>query len=207
MKSHHPSFFHPSRSNRDVDGSRPGDGLSCPSPSAGNASGPPGEPVGSPTVGRPPHNKPAPSNIADKRKTFCRTNDTQPRLKAKKMASNPCKPSEAMVKRECVVGLPMVDGALLEGPKLPLRALLFLPLRKADPLIIQGISRKITSFPPHESKSQGNFSLLPQISFSSKSQTCDSLSPRGRPFDTLSPDEKTQRRIKGIKYHSICRGN
>jgi len=71
------------------------------------------------------------------------------------------------------------------SPKLPLRALLSLPLRKADALIIQGISRKITSFPPHESKSQGNFSLLPQISFSSKSQTCDALSPRGRPIDTF----------------------
>lgn len=199
MKSHHPSFFHSSRSNRGDDGSRPGDGLSCPSPSAGNASGPPGEPVGSPSVGRPPHNKPAPSSIADKRKTFYRTNDTPPRLKAKKMASDPCKPSEAMVKIDCVVGLPMVDGALLEGPKLLLRAFLFVPLRKADLLIIQGISRKITSFPPHESQSQGNASLLARRSFSFKSQTREALSPRRRPIDApplmRKPKEKERNQI------------
>jgi len=64
--------------------------------------------------------------------------------------------------------------------------------------MIQGISRKITSFSPHESKSQGNSSPLRRISFSSKSQTREALSPKGRAIDTLSPAQKTQRRMEGI---------
>jgi hypothetical protein len=46
------------------------------------------------------------------------------------MASNPCKQSEAMIKISKLVELPIVCEALLQSPKLPLRAFPFYPLKK-----------------------------------------------------------------------------
>jgi len=68
------------------------------------------------------------------------------------MASDPCKQPEAMVKISNLVGLPIVYGALLEGPKLPLRAFLLTPSKKADITIVQGMERKISSSYPREGK-------------------------------------------------------
>jgi|GEM_PF-2886833 len=60
------------------------------------------------------------------------------------MASNPCKQSEAMVKIISFVELPIVCEALLQSPKLPLRASPFLSLLKADTIIVNGVKGKIS---------------------------------------------------------------
>ena len=57
-----------------------------------------------------------------------------------------------MVKISNLVGLPIVYGALLEGPKLPLRAFLLIPSKKADRTIVHGMKRKISPSYPREGK-------------------------------------------------------
>jgi hypothetical protein len=49
-----------------------------------------------------------------------------------------------MIKISNLVELPIAYGALLEGPKLPLRAFLLIPSKKADITIVQGMKRKIS---------------------------------------------------------------
>jgi hypothetical protein len=68
------------------------------------------------------------------------------------MASDPCKQSEAMVDLNYLVELPIVYGALLQSPKLPLRAFPLLSLQKPDMIIIKGVGRKIS---PSLSRGQG----------------------------------------------------
>jgi hypothetical protein len=50
--------------------------------------------------------------------------------KQNKMASDPCKQSEAMIKIKYLVELPTVCGALPEGPKVHSSGFPFLPLQK-----------------------------------------------------------------------------
>jgi len=68
------------------------------------------------------------------------------------MASNPCQQSEAMLKISKRVELPIVCEALLQSPKLPLRASPFLSLQKADMIIVNGMKGKIS---PSLSRGQG----------------------------------------------------
>jgi hypothetical protein len=49
-----------------------------------------------------------------------------------------------MIKINKLVELPIVCGALLKGPKLPLRAFSLLSLQKANTIIVKGMERKIS---------------------------------------------------------------
>ncbi len=53
-----------------------------------------------------------------------------------------------MIKISKLVELPIVCGALLQSPKLPLRAFPFLSLQKANRIIVKGMKRKISPSSP-----------------------------------------------------------
>jgi len=139
----HPSFFHSSCSTRAGAGFPPDNEPSSLSGSAGTVSALLGELVLFLNDGTPQNNKPVPSSIDDIRRNSHRTSGNSPPPKTKK-ASNPCKQSEAMIKISKLVELPIVCGALLKGPKLPLRAFSFLSLQKADTIIVKQMKRKIS---------------------------------------------------------------
>jgi hypothetical protein len=120
----HPSFFHSLCSTRDDGGSLPDGEPSSLSKSLGNASVLPGELDAFLNGDMPPNNRPGLSSTADKHRISPYTNDSTPRSKTK-MASDPCKQSEAMIKISKLFELPIVCEALLQSPKLPLRAFPF----------------------------------------------------------------------------------
>jgi hypothetical protein len=49
-----------------------------------------------------------------------------------------------MIKISKLVELPIACGALLQSPKSPLRAFSFVPLQKANTIIVKGMERKIS---------------------------------------------------------------
>jgi len=124
----HPSFLHSFYSTRDDGGFLPADEPSSLPWFADNVFAPPGEPGVSLNGGTPRNNRPALSSIVDIRKNLPYTNGNKPRPKTK-MASDPCKPSEAMIKISKLFELPIVCEALLQSPKFPLRAFPFLPFK------------------------------------------------------------------------------
>jgi hypothetical protein len=124
LKIDHPSFFHPLCSPHADDGFLPDGEPSSLSKSVGNASVLPGELGAFLNDDMPPNNRSGLSSTADRHKTSPYTNDSTP-LSKTKMASDPCKQSEAMIKISKLVELPIVCEALLQSPKLPLRAFPF----------------------------------------------------------------------------------
>jgi len=138
-----PSFFHASHSTRGGDGFLLGGVPSSLSGSAGTVSALPGELDLSLNDDTPQNNKPALSSIADIRRTSPYTSGNKPPPKTK-MASDPCKPSEAMIKISMLVELPTVCEALSQRPKWLLRAFPFLSLQKAHIIIVKGMRRKIS---------------------------------------------------------------
>ena len=139
----HPSFFHSVCSTRGAGGFLPDGEPSSLSRSVGNASVLPGELGSFPNDGTPRNNKPAPSSIADIRRNSPYTSGNTP-LPKTKMASNSCKPSEAMVKIINFVELPIVCGALLQSPELLLRAFPFWSVQNLNRIILKGMKRKIS---------------------------------------------------------------
>jgi hypothetical protein len=97
LKIDHPSFFHSVCSTRGAGGFLPDGEPSSLSRSVGNASVLPGELGAFLKDGTPRNNRPALSSIADISRTPFRTTGSTPLPKTKK-ASDPCIPSEAMVK-------------------------------------------------------------------------------------------------------------
>jgi hypothetical protein len=109
----HPSFFHSFCSTRDAGGSLPDSEPSSLSGSAGTVSALPGELDLSLSDGTARNNKPGLSNTVDTRRNSSHTNGNKLRSGVKtKMASDPCKQSEAMVKIINFVELPIVCEAL-----------------------------------------------------------------------------------------------
>jgi len=143
LKIDQPSFFHSSCSTRGGDGFLPGSVPSSLSGSAGTVSALPGELDLSLNDDTPQNNKPALSSIADIRRNSPYTTGNKPQPKTK-MASDPCKQSEAMIKINKLFELPIVCEALLQSPKFPLRASPFLSLQKAHITIVKGMKRKIS---------------------------------------------------------------
>jgi hypothetical protein len=129
LKIDHPSFFHSVCSTRDDGGFLPVDEPSSLSGSVGTAFALPGELGVSLNGGTPRNNKLVLSSTVGRRRIAFRNSDNKPHAKTKK-APDPCKPSEAMVKIINFVELPIVCGALLQSPKLPLRAFPFLSFKK-----------------------------------------------------------------------------
>ena len=156
----HPSFFHSFCSTRADDGFLPDGEPSSLSGSAGTFSALSGGLVLSLNDGTPPNNRPGLSSIADRHRTSPYTNGNKPQPKTK-MASDPCKQSEAMIKISKLFELPIVCEALLQSPKLPLRAFPFLSLQKAHITIVKGMKRKIS---PSFSKGQGWVKFLSTLS-------------------------------------------
>jgi hypothetical protein len=62
-----------------------------------------------------------------------------------------------MIKISKLIELPIVCGALLKGPKLPLRAFSFLSPQKAITIIVKGMERKFS--PPEKSGAKGGSSI------------------------------------------------
>ena len=114
----HPSFFHSVGSTRADDGFRPAGEPSSLSGSAGTASVLPGEPGVSLNDGTPQNNKLVPSSTVDTRRNSSHTNGNKLRSGVKtKMASDPCKPPEAMIKIIKLFELPIVCEALHAKPE------------------------------------------------------------------------------------------
>jgi hypothetical protein len=84
--------------------------------------------------------------------------------KQNKMASDPCKQSEAMIKIKYLVELPTVCGALpeLKARRCTLRAFLFYPFKKGIIIIVKGIKRKIS--PPYLRKAKGGSNIPSSLS-------------------------------------------
>jgi len=116
LKMDHPSFFHSFCSTRDAGGFLPDDGPSFLSGSVGTVSVLPGELGLSLNGDTPQNNKPDLSSTADIHRNSPRTNGSKLRPKTK-MASDPCKPSEAMIKISKLFELPIVCEALHSKPE------------------------------------------------------------------------------------------
>jgi hypothetical protein len=141
----HPSFFHSFCSTRADDGFRPADVPSSLSGSAGIASALPGEPGVSLNGDTPPNNKPALSSTADTRRNSSRTHGNKLRSGVKtKMASDPCKPSEAMIKISQLLELPIVCEALHSKPEVASSGFAFLSLLKVHLIIVNETKGKIS---------------------------------------------------------------
>ena len=126
MKIDHPSFFHSFCSTRDDGGFLPDSEPSFLSGSAGTASVLPGELGVSLNDGTPQNNKLVPSSIVDIRRNSSHTNGNKLRSGVKtKMASDPCKPSEAMIKISRLFELPIVCEALHSKPEVAASGFLF----------------------------------------------------------------------------------
>jgi len=143
LKIDQPSFFHSFHLTRGDGDSLLADVPSSLSEFAGNAFALPGELCAFLNSGIPHYNKPVPSSIADIHRTSHHTSGNIPPPKTKK-GLRPCKQSEAMVKIVNFVELPVVCGALLESPKLLLRAFPFWSIQKLNRIIIKGMKRKIS---------------------------------------------------------------
>jgi len=141
----HPSFFLSSCSTHGDGGSLPDGAPSSLSDSAGTVSALPGEPDVSLSGGTPQN--PAcggiPSSTPDIHRNSSRTNGNKPQPKTK-MASNPCKQSEAMVKISNLFKLPIVCEAFHSKPEVAPSGFPFLSLYKAQMIIIKGMAEKIS---------------------------------------------------------------
>jgi hypothetical protein len=153
----HPSFFHSFCSTRDAGGSPLADGPSSLSGSAGNAFVLPDEVAPFLNDGTPQNNKPGLSSTVDIQRNLSHTNGNKLRSGVKtKMASDPCKPSEAMVKISKLFELPIVCEALHSKPEVAASGFLFLSLLKVHMIIVNGVREKIT---PSSRESKGR--LIP----------------------------------------------
>ena len=97
MKMDHPSFFDSFHIIHTDGGFLPAGVPSSLSESAGNGFALPGELVLFPNGDTPQNNRPALSSIAGRRRNSLHTSGSTPPPKTKK-ASDPCNPSEAMIK-------------------------------------------------------------------------------------------------------------
>jgi hypothetical protein len=139
----HPSFFLSFCSTHGDGGFLPDGAPSSLSGSAGTVSALPGEPDVSLSGGTPQNNRPAFSSTADIHRNSSHTNGNKPQPKTK-MASNPCKQSEAMVKIINFVELPIVCEALHPKPEVAPSGFPFLSLYKAQMIIVKGVGAKIS---------------------------------------------------------------
>jgi len=141
----HPSFFHSFCSTRDDGGSLPDSEPSSLSGSSGIASALPGEPAVSLNGDTPQSNKLVPSSTVGIHRNSSHTNGNKPRPKTT-MASDPCKPSEAMIKISKLFELPIVCEALHSKPEVAASGFPFLSLLKVHPIIVNGMRGKISPF-------------------------------------------------------------
>jgi hypothetical protein len=127
----HPSFFHSFYSTRDDAGFLPDGAPSSLSGSAGTVSVLPGDPGVSLNGGTPQNNKLVPSSTVGTRRNSSHTNGNKLRSGVKtKMASDPCKPSEAMIKISKLFELPIVCEALHSKPGVAASGFPLLSLQK-----------------------------------------------------------------------------
>ena len=139
----HPSFLHSVGSTRDDAGSLPDSAPSSLSGSAGTVSVLPGEPGVSLNGGTLLNNKPGLSSTVDIHRNSSHTNGNKPRPQTK-MASDPCNPSEAMVKISKLFELPIVCEALHSKPEVAASSFPFLSLPKVHLIIVNGMRPKIS---------------------------------------------------------------
>jgi hypothetical protein len=139
----HPSFFHSFCSTRDAGGSLPESEPSFLLGFVGTASVLPGEPGVSLNGGTLQNNKPGLSSIVGIHRNASHTNGNKPRPKTK-MASDPCKPSEAMIKISKLFELPIVCEALHSKPEVAASGFPFLSLLKVHLIIVNGMRGKIS---------------------------------------------------------------
>jgi hypothetical protein len=139
----HPSFFHSFCSTRDAGGSLPDSEPSSLSGSAGNVSALPGELDLSLSDGTARNNKLGPSSTVGIHRNSSHTNGNKPRPKTK-MASDLCKPSEAMIKISKLFELPTVCEALHSKPEVAASGFPFLSLLKVHLIIVNGMKGKIS---------------------------------------------------------------
>jgi len=147
LKIDHPCFFHSFCSTRGGGDSLLADGPSSPSDSAGTFSGLPDELCASLTSGISHYNKLGPSSIADISRTPFRTTGSTPLPKTKK-ASDPCIPSEAMVKINYLLELLDLQSSSCK-PEVAASGFPFDPPKKVDTTIVQGMKRKISPSDPY----------------------------------------------------------
>lgn len=150
LKRGQPCFFHCGDLVRGDGGSPPGDGPSSPSWSAGTVSALPGGPFVSPGGGTPRNSKPGLSSTAGIRKNSPRTSGNEPRPEAKRPPTLQTVRSRDKKVSE-LSELPIFCGALLQGPKLPLRAF---------PLLILSIVRRINKNPSARRRAKGGFRMV-----------------------------------------------
>ena len=139
----HPSFFHSFCSTRDAGGSQPDSEPSSLWGSAGNAFALPGELCASLNGDTPLNNRPGLSSTVGIHRNSSHTNGNKPRPKTK-MASDPCKPSEAMIKISKPFELPIVCEALHSKPEVAASGFPFLSLLKVHLIIVNGMRGKIS---------------------------------------------------------------
>ena len=151
----HPSFFHSFCSTRDAGGSLPDSEPSSLSGSAGTVSALPGELCTSLNGDTAQNNKPGLSSTVGIHRNSSHTNGNKPRPKTK-MASDPCKPSEAMIKISKLFELPIVCEALHSKPEVAPSGFPFLSLLKVHLIIVNGMRGKIS--PPFR---KGKGGLIP----------------------------------------------
>ena len=153
----HPSFFHSLCSIRADGGSLPNSVPSFLLGSVGTASALPGEPGLSLNDGIARNNRPGPSSTVGIHRNSSHTNGNKPRSGVKtKIASDPCKQSEAMVKISKLFELPIVCEALHSKPEVAPSGFLFLSLLKVHLIIVNGMRGKIS--PPSR---EGKGGLIP----------------------------------------------
>ena len=142
----HPSFFHSFCSTRGGDGSPLADEPSFLFGFVDNVFALPGEPGVSLNDCTPRNNRLALSSIADISRTPFRTTGSTPLPKTKK-ASDPCIPSEAMVKINYLLELLDLQSSSCK-PEVAASGFPFDPPKKVDTTIVQGMKRKISpSYP------------------------------------------------------------
>ena len=152
MKIDHPSFFHSLCSTRDDGGFLPDGEPSSLSRSVGTVFVLPGELGSFLSDGTPQNNKPGPSSTVGIHRNSSRTNGNKLRPKTK-MASDSCKPSEAMIKISQLLELPIVCEALHSKPEVAPSGFPFLSLLKVHLIIVNGMRGKIS--PPSRRATAG----------------------------------------------------